>query len=192
MYATFDPATGNLLVRGGQTGESIYGPGTPSNDTITFGAHTAGGTDFTDVTVHIGNPVPGTGPNPAPLLSSFPTASITSITIDGNGGSDTIDVQVAGSPVTIHGTSQVGQTDAVVLAESVSVTLNSVISGTSMTVDAAGGDTVTLDYSTGGITGWINIIGAASGTPETLQMLGASTTDSFSIGAPAFCTEAAS
>ena len=180
MYVTFDSVTGNLLVRGGQVGEGIYGPLTPSNDTLTLGSHVVGGTSFTDVTVQIGTAVPGTGPN-VPLMSSFLTASVTSITIDGNDGSDTINVQSSPAPLTVHGTSQVGATDTLLLSAGVALTLTNIPAGTSMSVQELGVDTITLDYSGGSVDGAITVIDTGPAAGNVLHVRGASAGDSFTV-----------
>jgi hypothetical protein len=176
MYATFDVTTGSLLIRGGQSGEGFYGGVTPSNDTITL----ASDASFADVTVQIGTPVPGTGPN-VPLVSSFAVASVTSITIDGNDGSDTINVQSAPAPLTIRGTSQAAATDSVFLNPGITATLTAIPIGTAMSVRTGGSDSVTLDYSTGAIDGAITLDGAGSLANNSLRVRGASATDTFTV-----------
>ena len=179
MYVNFDSSTGNLLISGGQNGEAIYQTGVPSNDNITIASHTAGDTLFTDATVLIGNPIPGTGPN-VPLTSSFP--GVTSITINGQDGSDTINVQASPAPVTVYGTSQSGAVDSLNLSSGVGVTVSNVGAGTSMLIDVSGGnDNVTLDYSAGTIAGAINFTGVTLSPGDTLQIRGASASDPFTI-----------
>jgi Ca2+-binding RTX toxin-like protein len=106
FHALLDPGSGNLLVRGAGPGEGIYVPGTPSNDVITVGTFVSGGQTFYQVTVQIGNPVPGTGPN-APLVSTFPAARVRSLTIDVGEGRSTVNLRETTANVlttiTVHG-----------------------------------------------------------------------------------------
>ncbi len=95
MYAILDETTGNLLIRGGVGG---------SDDVITI---TASGGNL-DVSVDIGNDVPGSGPNGddspiAAFVSQFPLASVSTITIQSGDGFDTINLTPLGIPVDIDG-----------------------------------------------------------------------------------------
>jgi hypothetical protein len=91
FYASLNTTTGNLLIRGGDAGESIYGPTTPSDDTF---ALVQSGTNLM-VSVNIGTPVPGTGPV-GPLVSTFPLSGVKSITIQGMDGNDTATLDFSG------------------------------------------------------------------------------------------------
>src|SRR5207245_2917231 len=105
-YANFDPATGNLLLRGGQVGQSIYSSGEPSNDEIVLKRALNNGVDSLAVTTIITNIVPGTGFNiflngqPAQEFDTFiPFADVNSITIWPGQGDDKIALEFSSGTV---------------------------------------------------------------------------------------------
>jgi hypothetical protein len=104
MYINFDPNTHDLLVRGGSHGENIYpSQNNPSNDIITLDTHLDGlSQTVIDVYVQIGNPTPGTGPNPT-YSQSYYANGVTSVTVDSGDGNDIINVKrtAAGTPTTV-------------------------------------------------------------------------------------------
>jgi hypothetical protein len=85
FYANLDSTTGNLLVRGGEAGESVYGPTDNSDDHIVLNRS---GSNL-EVSVDVGKPVPGTGPA-VPLASFFDFGSLNSITIQAEDGNDVV------------------------------------------------------------------------------------------------------
>ncbi len=92
MYINFDSATGNLLVRGGTPGEAKYAQqNNPSNDIIVLNTSQRNGVNFLDVSVTIGNPVPGTGPN-STYSTSFIASSVKRINVNAGDGDDIIDL----------------------------------------------------------------------------------------------------
>jgi hypothetical protein len=105
FHTLLDPATGNLLIRGAEPGEGIYAPGTPSNDVITVETDSSDGPTAYVVTVRLGNPVPGTGPN-VPLVATFPASRVRSLTIDVGPGNSTVNLRettAALTTITVHG-----------------------------------------------------------------------------------------
>jgi hypothetical protein len=97
FYAGLDQTSnvGNLLIRGG---DSLDG------DIITLSTHSANGVTFIDVSVTIGDPVPGTAPDPT-YTQSFLASTVSSITIDpGNGSGDVVNIEstLKGIPVTVN------------------------------------------------------------------------------------------
>jgi hypothetical protein len=105
FYAQLNQTTGNLLIRGGQTGVS--------DDTISVRYRRAPTTgDTIEVSEDIGNGIPGTGPTGIPgigpnsigtLLSFFDVNDVRSITVEAGNGDDSITLEntLLDVPVTI-------------------------------------------------------------------------------------------
>lgn len=104
-YINFDNATGNLLVRGGSSLNPVYASeNAPSNDAITVEQIDFFGAPRFQVSVSIGNPVPGTGPNTL-YRTLLDPAFVNSITVKGGDGNDLIIVKGIsdGTSVNIYG-----------------------------------------------------------------------------------------
>jgi acrosin len=156
MYIVFDPGTGVLHVRGGSSGAKIFPQqSNPSNDTITLDTFSFLGLDFVCASVSIGNPVPGSGPNPTYTTCEL-AGSVTSISVDGGDGNDTINIlrSASGVPITItssagHDTVNIGH-DGTVQDILSPVSISNPPSFTTINIDDSsdgGGHTVTITNS---------------------------------------------
>jgi hypothetical protein len=94
-YIDYNPATHNVLVRDGSHGTGIYpSQNNPSNDVITvftFSIPFPINQTFIAIDVQIGNPTPGTGPNPT-YGETFLASSVSSITVNTTDGVDTVNL----------------------------------------------------------------------------------------------------
>jgi Ca2+-binding RTX toxin-like protein len=102
-YISFDPMTGNLLLRGGEPGRNVFPQeANPSNDQFTIRVDPVDPT-LLDVSVAIGNPVPGSGPNSI-YTTSISASSVSSITVDAGDGLDALTVDLSnGNPIPFGG-----------------------------------------------------------------------------------------
>ena len=109
-YIDYNPATRNVLVRDQSHGTGIYpSQNNPSNDTITISTISIPIVNVTliQISVQIGNPTPGTGPNPT-YSEAFDARTVSSITVNTTDGADTITIQnvnalfAAIAPITVN------------------------------------------------------------------------------------------
>jgi hypothetical protein len=148
FYINLNPSTGALMVRGGQAGDQIYGYFGASNDLITVDSWTRLGQPEIRVSVTIGNPVPGTGPN-LPYTTSFPAQSVSSIMIDAGSnagtGEDTVNLESVPGPTAI--TIDANFSDSINLSPAAHNLTN--LGGASITINRApwafGNDTLVLN-----------------------------------------------
>jgi hypothetical protein len=96
MYINYDSTTGNVLLRGGSPGEQIYSQqNNASDDTVTITEGSLFGIGTYRVSVTIGNPVPGAGPNRT-FIGTFVAATVNSITVDAGDGNDKFTLDFSG------------------------------------------------------------------------------------------------
>jgi hypothetical protein len=84
IYITYNQTTQNVLIRGSSG---------PNADAITIEPIFVGTGTLIVATIAVGNPVPGTDPNPSYFSQSFWAGSVSSTTVDTTAGADTVNIE---------------------------------------------------------------------------------------------------